>query len=215
MIQQTQRIGQTTGEEFCNVLTHALGAGMAIAATAFLLEQAVRTGSPLTVASMAIYGASLILLFLNSAVYHAILPSRVKSAFQVLDHCSIYLLILGTYTPVCLNLIGGAPGWTMFAIVAGCAVLGITLNCISVERFHRVSQLLYLASGWTALLALVPLSRVLTPTGWALLLSGGLSYTVGVLFYRDKKHPYMHFIWHLFVLGGAVPHFLFVYWFCL
>lgn len=214
MEQARRRQGQTMGEEFSNVLTHALGAGMAITATVFLLVRAAATGDLLTLVSMAVYGGSLILLFLNSAVYHAILPQKVKAVFQVADHCSIYLLILGTYTAVTLNLIRGTVGWILFGVVAGSAVLGIILNCISLQRFKALSMALYVASGWAALFAFVPLSRVLTSAGWVLLVGGGAAYTLGLFFFGNKRWPFMHFVWHLFVLAGAVLHFIFVYLYC-
>ena len=215
MAQAAQRFTQTIPEEFCNGLSHAMGAGMALSASIPLVARAIQSGQALTVLSMVIYCVSLVALLSFSALYHAILPSRTKAVFQVIDHCSIYLLIVGTYTPISLCLIGGTVGWVIFGIVAGCAVLGITLNCVGLHRFHRISMALYLISGWTAVMAFGPLSQLLTPLGWTLLLGGGVMYTAGVIFYRDKVRRYRHFIWHLFVLAGALLHFLFVYYCCL
>ena len=195
----------TGGEEIFNAVTHGVGAALGIAGTVILL---VYSDDAWKAVSSAIYGGSMILLFLMSCLYHAIAAPRAKKVFRVFDHTSIFLLIAGTYTPFTLITLRGWVGWTLFGIVWACAVVGIVLNSISIERFRRFSQICYIASGWCIVIAFVPLWRSLALPGIVLLLAGGVAYTVGVFFYRDKKRRYVHSVWHLFVLAGAVLHYL-------
>ncbi len=195
----------TVGEEIFNAVTHGVGAALGIAGTVILL---VYSDDAWKAVSSAIYGGSMILLFLMSCLYHAIAAPRAKKVFRVFDHTSIFLLIAGTYTPFTLITLRGWVGWTLFGIVWACAVVGIVLNSISIERFRRFSQICYIASGWCIVIAFVPLWRSLALPGIVLLLAGGVAYTVGVFFYRDKKRRYVHSVWHLFVLAGAVLHYL-------
>lgn len=195
----------TVGEEIFNAVTHGVGAALGIAGTVILL---VYSDDAWKAVSSSIYGGSMILLFLMSCLYHAIAAPRAKKVFRVFDHTSIFLLIAGTYTPFTLITLRGWVGWTLFGIVWACAVVGIVLNSISIERFRRFSQICYIASGWCIVIAFVPLWRSLALPGIVLLLAGGVAYTVGVFFYRDKKRRYVHSVWHLFVLAGAVLHYL-------
>ena len=195
----------TVGEEIFNAVTHGVGAALGIAGTVILL---VYSDDAWKAVSSAIYGGSMILLFLMSCLYHAIAAPRAKKVFRVFDHTSIFLLIAGTYTPFTLITLRGWVGWTLFGIVWACAVGGIVLNSISNERFRRFSQICYIASGWCIVIAFVRVGRSLALPGIGLLLAGGVAYTVGVFFYRDKKRRYVHSVWHLFVLAGAVLHYL-------
>lgn len=197
------------GEEIGNAVTHGVGAALAIAATVLLIVRAV--GSPWSVTASAIYGASMILLFTMSSLYHSITNAGAKRVLRVMDHTSIFVLIAGTYTPFTLISLRGPIGWTIFGIVWATAVLGIVLNSVSVERFKKISMICYIASGWCVIGAIVPLSRVLALPGILLLVIGGVLYTAGVLFYRRKDIRYMHMIWHFFVLAGAIAHFFCIY----
>ena len=187
---------QSLGEEIANSISHGLGASLAIGGTPVLIVWAARHGDALSVVSASLYGASLILLYLFSTLYHAITNRSGKRVLQVFDHSSIFLLILGTYIPVCLGLLRGWLGWTLFGINVAVAVVGITLNAISVRRFHKISLVLYLLSGWSVLPAIKPVAALLDWRGFVLVLAGGLFYTVGVIFYRKEEVRYMHLVWH-------------------
>ena len=206
---------QSLGEEIANSISHGLGASLAIGGTPVLIVWAARHGDALSVVSASLYGASLILLYLFSTLYHAITNRSGKRVLQVFDHSSIFLLILGTYIPVCLGLLRGWLGWTLFGINVAVAVVGITLNAISVRRFHKISLVLYLLSGWSVLPAIKPVAALLDWLGFVLVLAGGLFYTVGVIFYRKEEVRYMHLVWHLFVLAGSLCHYFFVLFYCL
>ena len=199
---------QTAREELLNVITHGLGALLAAAGTAVLVVRAVLHGSALAVVSAALYGASLIFLYTASTLYHAARDPAVKRRRRVWDHCSIFLLILGTYIPLSLVTIGGALGWTLFAVNATLAVVGVVSRVVTMSRGKsHLSVALYLIMGWLVILAIRPVIQAVPPAGLALLVAGGLSYTAGVWFYRNKG-PYMHVIWHLFVLAGSVFHYV-------
>ena len=191
----------TLGEEITNSITHGVGAGMAIAG------MVVQSNDVWQVVSSAIYGASMIFLFLMSCLYHALTNPTAKKVFRVFDHTSIFFLIAGTYTPFTLVTLRGWVGWTVFGVVWGVAVVGIVLNSISVERFKKISMVGYIASGWCVIAALVPLVRRMALPGVILLILGGVFYTAGVLFYRKKGVRFMHAFWHFFVLAGAVLHY--------
>ncbi len=194
---------QTRGEEFANSISHGVGALLAMIGAAFLTARGLMSGSGKTAASLAAYGISLVLLYTASAVYHGVKNERAKAALRVMDHCSIYLLILGTYIPMSLLVIGGRMGWLLFLTNASLAVLGITLTTIDLKRFDKFSLVLYALMGWLVVVAMRTVLAALSPAGTALLVGGGVAYTVGILFYRSKR-SYMHFVWHLFVLAGSV-----------
>ena len=202
---------QSIREEIANAITHGVGTLLAIAGTAVLIVRAAMIGRPIGVVSASLYGASMILLYLFSTLYHSLTPYRAKRVFQVFDHCSIFLLILGTYIPICLNLIGGWMGWTMFGVIAACAIVGIVLNAINLHRWHKISLVLYVAMGWIALLSLKWLIAAAPISGLLIyLVGGGALYTVGIKFYRDETHRFAHTVWHLFVLAGTVMHYFFI-----
>lgn len=194
---------QTRGEELANSISHSVGALLSMIGAAFLTARGMMTGSGKTAASLAAYGISLVLLYTASAVYHGVKNERAKAALRVMDHCSIYLLILGTYIPMSLLVIGGRMGWLLFLTNASLAALGITLTAIDLKRFDKFSLVLYALMGWLVVVAMRTVLAALSPVGTVLLVGGGVAYTVGILFYRSKG-SYMHFVWHLFVLAGSV-----------
>jgi len=203
----------TLGEELCNAITHGIGTLLAATALVLLLV-ASPGGNPLRTVSLVIYGATLILLYLFSTLYHSLRPNRAKKVFRVIDHCSIYLLIAGTYTPFSLLVIGGGWGIGIFIAVWVCALLGITLNAISLERFKGFSMVSYIGMGWCIVLVFSKLTAALSLLSINLLLLGGVLYTAGALLYAfGKRVRYMHSLWHLFVLTGSVVHFFSIYHF--
>ena len=205
---------QSLGEEIANSVSHGVGTLLSIAACVIVIVKAAVTSTAIGVVSASIYGASLILLYAFSSLYHSLTNVRAKSVFRVFDHCSIFFLILGTYTPICLTMIKGAVGWTLFGVNAFCTVVGIVFNSISLKRFAKPSVILYLAMGWSVVVSLKRVLEVIPLSGMIFLVAGGLFYTIGVIFYKLKKIKYMHFVWHLFVLGGSIMHYFFVLFYC-
>jgi len=205
---------QKLGEELVNAITHGVGALLAIAGLVVLVVRAAKYGTAINVVSVSLFGASMILLYLCSCLYHALADNKGKRVFQVLDHCTIFLLILGTYIPICLVNIGGALGWTLFGINTACALVGIVLTAVDMKRWKKLSMVLYVVMGWMCLIALPSIYRSLTPMGFGFLVLGGVCYTVGILFYRQKEKLYRHGIWHVFVLAGTIFQFFTVYTNC-
>jgi hemolysin III len=205
---------QKLGEEIANAISHGVGALLAIAGTVLLIVKAALYGHALNVVCVSLYGASLIILYTNSTLYHALAAPRGKRVFQIFDHCSIFLLILGTYIPISLVTIGGALGWTLFGINTFCAVCGIVFTSISLKKFHKISMILYIVMGWLVIVAIKPVVAVIPPRGLILLVVGGVSYTAGIIFYKNKNLPYAHFIWHLFVFLGSILHYFMIYIYC-
>ena len=203
---------QTIGEEIANSISHGVGAGLSVAALVLLIVRAVKTSGALGVVSASLYGGSLVLLYLLSCLYHALAKTKARKVFQILDHCSIFILIVGTYTPIALNFIGGALGWTIFGIQAGCMVLGIVFNAINMEKWKKASLVLYVIMGWMIVFSIKSILAFSAAALWFLVL-GGVSYTVGIIFYKNKNLKFFHFIWHIFVLGGSVLHFFCVYFY--
>ena len=163
--------------------------------------------TPLNVVSAAVYGGTMVLLYTISTLYHSLGLNKAKVVFRSLDHCTIFLLIAGTYTPITLVCLGGWKGWTMFGVVWAAGVVGVVLNAISVERFKKISMACYLAMGWVVVLAMGDFYRAASPLTFWCLLGGGILYTVGAALYGvGKRVPYMHSVFHLFVLGGSVLH---------
>lgn len=196
----------TPGEEVANAVTHGIGTLCALAAIVVLSVFSALYGSALTVVSVSVYGATLLVLYLSSTLYHALNGEKAKFVFRVFDHCNIFLLIAGTYTPIVLSGIGGAYGWTVFGLVWAVAALGIVLNAVDLRRYAKISLLLYISMGWAIIFTFSSLKTALGMESVILLVAGGISYTVGVLFFILRK-KYMHALWHLFVLGGSVLHF--------
>ena len=195
------------GEKF-NALTHLVGAVFALAGTVVLIVLAALDGDPWKIVSVSIYGATLILLYSFSTLYHS-LRGRAKIILRKLDHNSIYLLIAGSYTPFCLVTLRGPWGWSLFGVVWGLAAFGILQELWSKSEARILSVVIYVVMGWVALAALAQLLHALGPAGFAWLVAGGLFYTVGIVFYLiDKRLAHAHGIWHLFVIAGSACHYV-------
>lgn len=193
-------------DELWNALTHGLGTVLAIAALSVMVTFAALRGTARHVVGAALFGAMLVLLYLMSTLYHALRPPRAKRVFRILDHAAIFLLIAGTYTPFCLATLRGPWGWTLFGLVWGLAVLGITLKATLFHRVAWLSTAVYILMGWLIVIALGPLARALPGGGLAWLFAGGLCYTGGVLFYRWESLRHHHALWHLCVVAGSACH---------
>jgi hemolysin III len=201
--------GETLYEELASTLIHIVGAVLAAAALALLVVLASFTGSAKAVATCAIYGSTVFLTFLFSAMYHGIWHRTTKAVFLMLDHCSIFVLIAGTYTPVVLLALPPALGWTLFGVLWGLAVMGMVAR-LWIGHLHWVLIPIFVAMGWLGLLWGDTLFTHLGNGGGWLLLSGGFAYTGGLVFFLWRKLPFNHALWHFCVLGGAVCHFLLV-----
>jgi hemolysin III len=198
---------QSLGEEIANSIIHGIGAGLSIAGLVLLIVFASSYGDVWRIVSFSIFGTTLILLYLSSTLYHSFTGPRIKFIFRIMDHVSIYLLIAGTYTPIVLVGIRGAWGWTLFGMIWGLAILGIVLKICFMGRFSVLSSIFYLLMGWMVVIAIKPMIMML-PFGFIVwIVIGGLSYTIGIIFFAVDKIPYNHVIWHLFVLGGSISHF--------
>ncbi len=198
---------QTASEELANALTHGAGLALSAAALPFLVWTAAAGRRPWHAAGCAVYGATLVLLYAASTLYHALPAGRAKRVFNLLDHLSIYLLVAGTYTPFLLGPLRGPSGWWMFGVVWGLAAAGILFQAVWIERFRLFSVLSYLAMGWMAVFMLRPLARLLPPWGVGWVLLGGACYTAGVGFYAWRGRRFAHAVWHVFVLAGSLCHF--------
>jgi hemolysin III len=197
----------TLGEEIANSITHGIGAALSIAAMVLLIVLASQCGDPWRIVSFSIYGATLFLLYLASTLYHSFTGVRVKNFFRLMDHSSIFLLIAGTYTPVTLIAMRGPWGWTLFSLIWMMAVGGIIFETLFIGKYKGISLGIYIAMGWLAMIAIKPMLEMLPDGMMKWVVMGGLSYTLGIIFYAWKKMPYHHAVWHLFVLGGSILHF--------
>lgn len=201
--------GQCKKEELANAITHGIGAGLAVAGTAVMIVWAFLKSDTVGIVSAFIYGISLISLYTFSTLYHSC-STENKKILQKLDHCSIFFLIVGSYAPLCLALLGGKLGWALFALNISCAAVGIAVNIIDLQKWHKLSLVLYLVMGWSCIVVIKPILGAVNPGEAALLVAGGLFYSIGVIFYANKKYRFMHSIWHLFVIAGSVSHYFFV-----
>ena len=199
---------QSLGEEITNSITHGVGIGLSIAALVILVVLASRRGDAWRIVSFSIYGASLILLYMSSTLYHSSVNPKIKKIFRIIDHSAIYLLIAGTYTPVTLTLMRGAWGWTLFGLAWGMAIGGIIITALLLDKLKSLLVLSYVAMGLLVVIAIKPMMQVV-PRGMIIwLFIGGACYILGIIFYLWKRLPYHHPIWHLFVLAGSISHFL-------
>lgn len=204
---------QSKNEEMANSLSHGFGVLAAIVGTPLLIIHATNLENIGYLVGVSIFCATLILLYLSSTLYHAMPPGRAKRIFQALDHSLIFLLIAGTYTPFTLGVLNGAWGWTLFGIIWGLALIGIVLKLFDGATRPIFYNALYLLMGWMIVIAIQPLMENVATTGLLWLLAGGLFYSFGILFYLiDSRLPYGHLIWHLFVIGGSLSHYLAVWY---
>ena len=200
-------------EEILNTVTHGIGVLLSIAALVLLVVKASNDGGAWHIVSVAIYGSTLIILYLASSLYHGLMFSSARGFFNILDHSAIYLLIAGTYTPFLLVSLRGPLGWSLFGIIWGLTVLGIIYKFFFLNRWRILSTIIYVLMGWLIIFALKPLIASVPVNGLYWVLAGGLFYTLGVIFFVWEKLPYNHFIWHLFVLGGSICHFFAIIWY--
>ena len=200
----------TLGEEITNAISHGVGAALAIVALVLLI---IKADSAIGVVTGVIYASIMILLYIISCIYHSLSPRITgKKVFRVMDHCNVLLMVAGTYTPICLSMLGGALGWTMFGIVWGVTILAIVLNCIDIEKYKKMCLACNLLLGWAALIIIKPLVAACPFNGLVLLIGGGVVYSIGAILYGlGKKKRYVHSIFHFFVVGASVLHFFMIY----
>ena len=210
----TEERAQTLGEEIANAVSHGIGFLLAVASLPLLVAVAARHGTAVNVVAVSVFSATMIVLYLVSALYHAAPEGRVKAFLNRMDHAAIYLFIAGSYTPFALGVLRGAWGWTLFGAVWAMAAVGVAVKLMNLLKHPLWSTGLYVAMGWFALIAAGPLMHAMPWAGLAWLVAGGLAYTAGaVLFIFDSKVPYLHFAWHLFVLAGTTCHFFAALWY--
>jgi len=197
---------RNVGEEIANSISHGIGAAFGIAGLVLLTIRAATAGGALATTCCAIFGASIVLLYVSSSLYHSLGHTRAHRVLRALDHGSIYLLIAGTYTPLTLIGLRGRLGWTLLGIIWVCALVGVVVKAFAAGRWEVASTAMYLAMGWACIFAIVPMHRLLTHPVLVLLLAGGVCYSGGIPFYASRR-KYMHFLWHLFVLAGTACHF--------
>jgi len=202
-------------EERLNILSHATGLVLSVIGTVLLVVRAAQLGTTLHIVSFAIFGASLVLLYLSSTVYHSTKKPSLRTKLRTVDHAAIYILIAGSYTPFALVILPGKIGWSLFGISWGMAVTGVVLKLFYTGRFNHLSTAMYVFMGWLIIFAIKPLIVAFPGTGLTLLFAGGISYTVGAISYSFKKLPFSHAIFHFFVLGGSACHFIAVYFYIL
>lgn len=200
-----KKFHRSRAEELANAMSHLAGTIFSIVALTMMCVYAAFFGTARHVVGGAIFGTTLVILYNCSTLYHLARNYRLKSAFQILDHVSIYLLIAGTYTPFALGPLWGKRGWILLGVVWGLALIGILCETVLI-RLKCLSLPIYLLMGWLALFFIRPLVQSLSTTGAVMLVTGGVVYTLGVIFYVMDKVPYMHTIWHFFVLGGSICH---------
>ena len=199
---------ETLGEEIASALTHGLGAAAALAGGAVLITLAALYGDGWQLSAAIVFGITLLLLYVASTLYHAIQHPVVKGRLKVFDHCAIYLLIAGTYTPFTLIGLRDTVGWWLFAVIWALAFFGVIFKLFYTGRFELISTLVYIAMGWLIVVAAKPVMNALDPWTFGWLLGGGVAYTLGTFFYHRPKMQYSHAVWHMFVIAGSVCHYI-------
>ncbi len=213
------RVEYSLGEEIANSITHGVGALLSVAGLTLMVVYAVMSSDPWCIVSVSVFGATLVLMYLASTLYHAVPHPQVKKLFRKLDHCAIYLLIAGTYTPFLLVNLRGPWGWSLFVALWFIAVTGCLFKLFFIDHgahlkwWDKVSTGLYIAMGWAIVIALKPTLELVPMPALLLMALGGLAYTGGTVFYLWQRLPYNHAIWHLFVLAGSTFHFFAVFFF--
>lgn len=208
-IRKAQKLSKryTLGEEIFNAVSHGAGGLLSIAGTVVLIVLCAVYSDAWAVVSACIYGASLIILYTMSTLYHAISNERAKRFFRIMDHNTIFFLIAGTYTPFTLVSLRGKVGWVLFGVVWLSAIIGIALNSIDLEKFRKPSVVCYVMMGWVIIFAVKPMLSAVPKNSLIFLLVGGILYTVGIIFYALKKLRYFHSVWHLFTVAGSIFHY--------
>lgn len=197
-----------TKEDFASAITHGIGVLASIAAGTVLIARVARTGDSWQIVSTTIYVATLVVLYTASTLFHVVRPGPARARMEIFDHCAIFLLIAGTYTPFTLVALRGPVGWVFFAVVWGLATAGVFFKLFFIDRFRRVSTLIYIIMGWLILAAVGPLVRTVPVPALWWMLAGNLTYSVGIYFLLERRVPYGHAIWHVFALGGSLCHFV-------
>lgn len=219
VIDKRKRIGipkYTLGEELINSISHGIGAVLGIAALVLCIVKSCNPLDGYKLASSIVFGLTFTLLYLMSCLYHALAVNRAKRVFRVIDHCTIFLLIAGTYTPYTLVTLQGVTGWILFGVVWGVGILGIVLNAVNLKKYAKLSVICYIGLGWVVIFAIKPLIDSLPHNGLMILLAGGIAYTLGAVLYAiGAKKPYFHSIFHFFCIIGTVLHFLSIYFYVL
>lgn len=204
----------TLGEELISAISHGLGAALGIVALVLCLIKTIPEGNVFAIVSSWIFGMSIIILYTMSCIYHSLKPCNAKRVMRIFDHCTIFLLIAGSYTPFTLVSLRDSVGWILFGIVWGSAIIGIVLNAIDMEKYKVFSMICYISMGWAIIFAFKPLMEAVDMKGIKLLIAGGIAYTVGAVIYGiGSKVKYMHSVWHFFVLAGTILQFLTIYWY--
>ena len=200
-------------EEIANTISHGLGLVLALVALPVLVMSAMRAGDVRFLVGVSVFGATMVLLYLASTLYHSTTHEAAKRIFRLFDHTAIFLLIAGTYTPFALGVLRGPWGWSMLAAVWTLAIVGIVLKVIARTRHSRISIVLYVVMGWMAIVAVKPMFALIPAPGILLIFAGGIAYTCGLAFFAAERIRYNHFIWHLFVIAGTICHFFAVLWY--
>lgn len=213
MAEKYHLVHYSVEEERLNRITHALGFLASSAGLVMLVIAAAQTGDPYRIVSASIFGCCLSAFYIVSTLYHSVQSPKMRSLFRVLDHASIYIVIAATYTPFVLVTLRGNGGWTLFAIVWGLAIAGVIYKSVAIHRMHLLATGLYVAMGWMIVLKIDVLTSLLPTGGLVWLIAGGVTYTLGVVFYVIDKIPCNHAIWHLFVIGGSVCHYFAIYYY--
>ena len=204
----------TLGEELINSISHGIGAGLAIAALVLCI---IKSNNAWSIVSTAIYGSLMIILYVISCIYNALSPRiKGKKVLRVIDHCNVSLMLAGTYMPICLSLLNGRLGWILFTVVWTITIVAIVLNGINVDKYQVASVMCHLLLGWGSLVIINPLIKASSIHAVSILIIGGIIYTIGSIIYGlGSKIPYMHSVFHFFVLGGSIFHFFFIYLYCI
>lgn len=200
-------------EEIVNALSHGIGIPLSVIALVFLAIKGLRSDTGLSAFGFIIFGISLFMMYTMSTLYHSFKPGKAKSIFERLDHCSIYILIAGTYTPFCFTLLKGRIGWTLLAFQWGLALVGIIFKAIWIDRWVALATVVYAIMGWSIIFVIHTLLASIAYEGFLLLFTGGILYTLGIIFFALPLFKYHHGVWHFFVLGGSIVHFFCVYFY--
>ncbi len=204
----------TLGEEIANAITHGIGVLFSIAALVLCVVKSAKSGSAIAVVSSSIYGSMMIILYLMSTLYHSLKINNGKRVLNIIDHCSIYLLIAGSYTPYTLVSMSPGWGWSIFGVIWCAAIVGIVFNAVDMNKFKKISMISYIVMGWLIVIAFKPLMESVNFGGIVLLVLGGLAYTIGAIFYKlGKSKKYMHTVFHIFVLLGSILQFFSIYFY--